>query len=145
MIMTPRPTRQVVPQPTCQVVRGHLGRDLGITGMGHLDFTDYRPFLDQLGRVAGSPPELFHPLDGARALEACAYVRAFLDLHVKNHRQPLLRGPSPRFPEVALLKPSISRPPFSGHVGRHHDGQRGDPSAAGAVAAGAADVQVGGA
>ena len=78
-------------------------RDLGITGMGHLDFTDYRPFLDQVGGVAGFPPELFGPLDGARALEAtCAYVRALFDLHVKGHPGPLLRGPSPRFPEVII-------------------------------------------
>jgi hypothetical protein len=69
--------------------------------MGHLDFTDYRPLLDQLGGVAGFPPELFGPLDGNRALEAtCAYVRAFFDMHVKGHRGSLLRRPSPRFPEV---------------------------------------------
>jgi dienelactone hydrolase len=78
-------------------------RDLGITGMGHLDFTDYRPFMDQLGGTVGFPPELFGPLDGARALDVTrAYVRAFFDRHLAGRGGQLVERPSASFPEVTF-------------------------------------------
>jgi dienelactone hydrolase len=78
-------------------------RDLGITDMGHMDFTDYRPFLDQLGGAAGYPPELFGPLDGTRALNITrAYVHAFFNRHLAGRDGQLVEQPSTRFPEVTF-------------------------------------------
>jgi dienelactone hydrolase len=78
-------------------------RDLGITGMGHLDFTDYRPVFDHLGGTAGFPPEMFGALDGARGLDVTrAYVRAFFDRHLSGRGGQLVERPSTRFPEVAF-------------------------------------------
>lgn len=78
-------------------------RDLGVTGMGHVDFTDYRPFMDQLGGTAGFPPEVFGSLDGARALDVTrAYVRAFFDRHLSGRDGQLVERPSPHFPEVTF-------------------------------------------
>ncbi|MCW6004803.1 hypothetical protein K1W54_09415 [Micromonospora sp. CPCC 205371] len=78
-------------------------RDLGITGMGHLDFTDYRPLLDQVGGTAGFPPEMFGALDGARALDVTrAYVRAFFDRHLSSRSGHLVERPSASFPEVTF-------------------------------------------
>ncbi len=78
-------------------------RDLGVTGMGHLDFTDYRPFLDQMGGTAGYPPEILGALDGARALDVTrAYVRAFFDRHLSGRGGRLVDRPSASFPEVTF-------------------------------------------
>jgi dienelactone hydrolase len=78
-------------------------RDLGITGMGHLDFTDYRPFFDQMGGTTGFPPEMFGVLDGARALDITrAYVRAFFDRHLSGRGGQLVERPSTNFPEVTF-------------------------------------------
>lgn len=33
------------------------------------------------------------------------YVRAFFDLHLRHRQQPLLDGPSARYPEVGFCTP----------------------------------------
>ncbi|NUP02710.1 MAG: alpha/beta hydrolase [Nonomuraea sp.] len=75
-------------------VTGDRKRWLTVTGAEHMSFVDYAVLQPQLGlpKVA---------LDGERALAITrAYVTAFLDLHLKGERQPLLDRPSADFPEV---------------------------------------------
>ena len=51
-----------------------------------------------LGEWLGLPPG---PLPGTRTIEILrTYLGAFTDLHLRHRPQPLLDGPSPRFPEV---------------------------------------------
>jgi hypothetical protein len=46
------------------------------------------------------------PLPGTRMIEVLrVYVAAFADLHLRHRPQPLLDGPSPRFPEVRFVGP----------------------------------------
>ncbi|MDP9866207.1 MULTISPECIES: alpha/beta hydrolase family protein [Streptosporangium] len=75
-------------------VTGDWKRWLTVTGAEHMSFVDYAVLQPQLGL-----PE--HPLDGERAVEITrTYVTAFLDLHLKGRRQPLLDRPSADHPEV---------------------------------------------
>lgn len=75
-------------------VRGEGKRWLTVTGAEHLSFVDYAVLLPQLGL-----PKT--PIDGERAVKITrAYVTAFLDLHLKGKRQPLLDKPSANYPEV---------------------------------------------
>lgn len=47
------------------------------------------------------------PLPGARIVEILRdYLAAFVDLHLRHRAQPLLDGPSPRFPEVRFVGPT---------------------------------------
>lgn len=70
-------------------------RWLLVTGAVHLSFTDLGLLTDQLGIDDGAD------IAGARAMEITRrYVAAFLDLHLRDRRQPLLDGPSARYPEV---------------------------------------------
>jgi predicted dienelactone hydrolase len=83
---------------TWQQLRGWK-RWLGVTGTTHSSFTDLAPLADQIGQP-------IQTLSGERASEITrAYVRAFLDLQLRGHAQPLLAGPSPRYPEVHFEAP----------------------------------------
>ncbi|MEV3987315.1 alpha/beta hydrolase [Streptomyces sp. NPDC049837] len=74
-------------------------RWLTIDGTQHLSFTDLAP----LGTQLGVPQQ---DLDGARCIAAVrAYVRAFLDTHLRGRHAPLLDGPSARYPEVRFHRP----------------------------------------
>jgi hypothetical protein len=72
-------------------------RWLLVAGAVHASFTDLALLADQVGLDigAGTP--------GARSLDITrAYVRAFLDQHLRGQPQPLLDQPSPRYPEVSF-------------------------------------------
>jgi predicted dienelactone hydrolase len=69
-------------------------RWLYLPDMGHSSFSDAALIVEWLGL----PPQ---PLPGVRVIEILrTYVAAFADLHLRHHPEPLLDGPSPRFPEV---------------------------------------------
>jgi predicted dienelactone hydrolase len=56
-----------------------------------------------LAEWLGLPPQ---PLPGTRTIEILrSYLAAFADLHLRYRHQPLLDGPSPRFPEVQFADP----------------------------------------
>ncbi|RBQ17540.1 alpha/beta hydrolase [Spongiactinospora rosea] len=70
-------------------------RWLVLPGADHQSFTDVPLFAGALG--LGAPGET----SAARSVEiARTYVLAFLDHHLRGTPQPLLDGPSPRYPEV---------------------------------------------
>ncbi|GAB3815162.1 hypothetical protein [Micromonospora zhanjiangensis] len=72
-------------------------RWLVVSGAVHLSFTDLAVLADQVGVDVGAA------LPGVRGLEIVrGYVRAFFDRHLRHRPQPLLDGPSPRYPEVAF-------------------------------------------
>ncbi|MBP2327740.1 dienelactone hydrolase [Kibdelosporangium banguiense] len=69
-------------------------RWLHVPDMQHASVSDAAVVVEWLGR----PPQ---PLPGTRVVEIVrTYVAAFVDLHLRHRPQPLLDGPSPRFPEV---------------------------------------------
>ncbi|GAB2494328.1 hypothetical protein ACWDTT_07245 [Streptosporangium sandarakinum] len=73
---------------------GDWKRWLTVTGAEHMSFVDYAVLQPQLGLPA-------FPIDGERSIAITrAYVGAFLDLHLKGKRRPLLDGPSDGYPEV---------------------------------------------
>lgn len=73
-------------------------RWLNVRGMEHLSFCDLPLFADRLGVKTEAT------LSGPRTVEIIrAYVGAFVDLHLRGRRQPLLDGPSRRYPEVRFL------------------------------------------
>ncbi|MEO3809877.1 alpha/beta hydrolase [Sphaerisporangium sp. B11E5] len=66
----------------------------------HQAFTDVPLLADVLG--IKNPSDL----SASRSTELTrTYVRAFLDLHLRRTPQPLLDGPSPRYPEVEFCTP----------------------------------------
>ena len=75
-------------------------RWLVVAGAVHASFTDLALLADQIGI------EVEAHLPGARSLEITrAYVRACFDQHLRGEPQPLLDGPSPRYPEVTFCSP----------------------------------------
>ena len=75
-------------------------RWLLVTGAIHASFTDLALLADQIGIGTGTD------LPGARSLDITrAYVRAFLDQHLRSKPQALLDQPSPRYPEVTFCSP----------------------------------------
>ncbi|MEV0585513.1 alpha/beta hydrolase [Nonomuraea sp. NPDC050310] len=69
-------------------------RWLSVRGMGHESFSDLAVLLGQLGAPLPGLP-------GDRCVRiVTGYVAGFLDLHLRKIPQPLLDGPSARFPEV---------------------------------------------
>lgn len=66
-------------------------------GSRHFDFSDYAVLFSPVLRTNG----LLGPIDGRRALSVTnAYLLAFFDRYLKGEKEPLLRGPSPAYPEV---------------------------------------------
>ncbi|MEU4835611.1 alpha/beta hydrolase [Streptosporangium sp. NPDC023615] len=81
-------------------------RWLVLSGAEHQSFTDLPLLAGALG-VRPAPGVLA----AARSSELTrAYVAAFLDLHLKSRRQPLLEKPSPRHPEVGFCPTACGRP-----------------------------------
>ncbi|MEU9830085.1 alpha/beta hydrolase [Streptosporangium sp. NPDC048047] len=80
-------------------------RWLVLSGSEHGSFTDSPLLEDALG--IRNPPGV---LPAARSAELVrSYVAAFLDRHLKSRRQPLLDGPSPRFPEAGFCPGACGR------------------------------------
>ncbi|WP_163509554.1 alpha/beta hydrolase family protein [Fodinicola acaciae] len=72
-------------------------RRLAVTGAVHASFTDYDVLTQQIGVDLGSK------LTGTRSVDITrAYVRAFVDQHLRGIPRRLLDRPSSRFPEVKL-------------------------------------------
>ncbi|MEU4406044.1 alpha/beta hydrolase [Streptosporangium sp. NPDC023963] len=81
-------------------------RWLVLSGSEHHSFTD----LPLLAGALGIRPS-HRALSGARSAELTrAYVAAFLDQHLKSRQQPLLKGPSPRYPEVTFCPATCGTP-----------------------------------
>ncbi|MBE3015750.1 alpha/beta hydrolase [Microbispora sp. NEAU-D428] len=78
-------------------------RWLVLPGADHQSFTDVPLLAGALGiAVPGG-------LSAARSVEITrAYVRAFLDRHLRHEPQPLLDEPSPRYPEVRFCTPGTA-------------------------------------
>jgi hypothetical protein len=75
-------------------------RWLLVAGAVHASFTDLALLADQAGIDIGAR------LPGARSLDITrAYVRAFLDQHLRGRPQALLDQPSPGNPEVTFCSP----------------------------------------
>jgi dienelactone hydrolase len=72
-------------------------RWLLVAGAVHASFTDLALLAGQAGLDVGAG------IPGARSLAITrAYVRAFVDQHLRGRPQPLLDHPSPRYPEVTF-------------------------------------------
>ena len=72
-------------------------RWLVVAGAAHASFTDISLLAEQFGIPTGAD------LPAVRSLEITrGYTRAFFDLHLRNRPQPLLNGPSTRYPEVTF-------------------------------------------
>ncbi|MFK3985363.1 alpha/beta hydrolase family protein [Micromonospora sp. NPDC050397] len=69
-------------------------RWLSVDGATHSSFTDFAPLGEQIGRPIQSLPA-----DRCVATTR-AYVRAFLDLHLRQRPRPLLDAPTPDYSEV---------------------------------------------
>ena len=68
-----------------------------VAGTQHASFTDAAVVADQLGLDFGASTT------GTRSMQITRrYNRAMFDLHLRHRPQPLLRGPSPRYPEVSV-------------------------------------------
>jgi dienelactone hydrolase len=75
-------------------------RWLVVAGAVHGSFTDLALLADQIGM------DIDAELSGARSLDITrAYVRAFLDLHLRGRPQALLDQPSQSYPEVLFCSP----------------------------------------
>ncbi|MFJ4900504.1 alpha/beta hydrolase family protein [Streptomyces sp. NPDC088727] len=83
---------------------GHLEgwkRWLTVAGAGHFSFTDLPYLGDRLGL-----PDAAVPLPAEQGWHLTRdYVAAFFDLHLRGIPQPLLDGPSARYPEVVFRQP----------------------------------------
>jgi hypothetical protein len=75
-------------------------RWLLVAGAVHASFTDLALMADQVGIDIGAATPAARSLDITRA-----YVRAFLDQHLRRRPQALLDQPSPRYPEVTFCSP----------------------------------------
>ncbi|WP_433727490.1 alpha/beta hydrolase family protein [Actinoplanes sp. CA-051413] len=72
-------------------------RWLVVTGAVHASFTDVAILAEQINLDIGTG------LPAIRSMEITrAYTRAFFDRHLRYKPQPLLDGPSTRYPEVAF-------------------------------------------
>jgi len=75
-------------------------RWLVVAGAVHASFTDLALLAGQAGLDTGAG------LSGARSLDITrAYVRAFVDQHLRGTPQALLNQPSHRYPEVTFCSP----------------------------------------
>ena len=72
-------------------------RWLVVAGTQHASFTDAAVVADQLGLDFGATTT------GTRSMQITRrYNLAMFDLHLRHQPQPLLRGPSTRYPEVTI-------------------------------------------
>lgn len=84
-------------------------RELVLTGSTHLSFTDFEVLYPQGGPIVGLTPEqviqVIGPLDPRRAVRAQRDIlRAFFDLHLRHRGTSLFDGPSPRYPDVEIVR-----------------------------------------
>ena len=80
-------------------------RDFQLLGSLHGTYFDGEVLFPQLAGVLGLTPDhlagLVGTINPARAITVeSAYVDAFFGRHLRHHREHLLDGPSPRFPEM---------------------------------------------
>ncbi|CAM3768811.1 lipase [Kibdelosporangium persicum] len=76
--------------------------DLNFPAGRHYTFTDAQWLLPKLG---GDHTGLIGTVDPAGAIDAQrAYIAAFFDEHLRKRPQPLLAGPSPRYPDVSFIR-----------------------------------------
>jgi hypothetical protein len=90
-------------------------RWLHVPEMEHLSVSDVAVLGEWLGVAV-------QPLSGVRSVEITrTYVAAFVDRHLRHRPQPLLDGPSPRFPEVDFVEPDrLIRTRHVHHAGADH-------------------------
>ncbi|WP_433305949.1 alpha/beta hydrolase family protein [Actinoplanes sp. CA-030573] len=91
-----------------QLLRGWR-LDVRAEGAVHGSYTDSQWLIPPLAAITGMSPEdlaeWVGTLDPGRAVRIQqAYPLAFFDLHLRNRRQRLLRGPSAAFPEVRFIR-----------------------------------------
>jgi dienelactone hydrolase len=84
-------------------------RDFQLLGSQHFSYSDAEVIYPQTAAVMGLTPAqlagIVGTIDPARAITVeSTYVDAFFDLHLRHHPEPLLDGPSARFPEM-LFQP----------------------------------------
>ena len=80
---------------------------LNLTGSKHATFTDFAPLLSQVAPILHRPPSWIidgiGTINGLRAVAVeRAYIGAFFDRYLRHQDSSLLRGPSPRYPEVVF-------------------------------------------
>jgi fermentation-respiration switch protein FrsA (DUF1100 family) len=79
--------------------------ELQLDGSGHLSFTDYQVLLPQAGTPAEALIPDFGTIDGERSIAVQrAYLRAFLDRHLRHRGSRLLMGPSAHFAEMRFMR-----------------------------------------
>lgn len=80
--------------------------DIILANSQHYTFSDFPIVLETLGIVPNATTAaklLVTELDGERALKiVTTYVKAFLDMVLKDRYSPLLKGPVAAFPEVSF-------------------------------------------
>jgi dienelactone hydrolase len=73
------------------------GYQITINGARHFNFTDNGAFASTFLRMEHA----LGSIDGQRALRTTSdYLRAFFDHHLKGSEEPLLEGPSKKYPEA---------------------------------------------
>lgn len=80
--------------------------ELRVAATAHMSFTDLQPLLRQTsGLLPALLPEKIGTIDGPRSvLLQRTYIRAFFDLHLLGHPNPLLTAPSPTWLEVGFTQ-----------------------------------------
>jgi dienelactone hydrolase len=83
-------------------------RDFQLLGSTHASYFDAEVLFPQVASAIGVPPvqldAALGTIDPARAITVeSTYVDAFFDRHLRHHREHLLDGPSPRFPEMVFV------------------------------------------
>ncbi|GHE02917.1 lipase [Streptomyces alanosinicus] len=84
-------------------------RELALIDSTHTSFTDLETLLPQAAPALGMTPsqvtQAIGTLDPHQAIHAQRdYVRAFFDLHLRHLDNHLLQHPSPRYPQIRLLR-----------------------------------------
>jgi predicted dienelactone hydrolase len=83
--------------------------ELRLDGSAHLSFNDGQLLYPQVAGVLGlGPADLVTLVGSINPQRSIAvqrrYLRAFFDQHLRQRREPLLAGPSPRFPEIQFVR-----------------------------------------
>ena len=79
--------------------------ELTVINSTHISFNDQAYLYDELRAIGGIPDlgDLFGTVGGKRILEIeYAYLSAFFDKCLLNQKEPLLEGPSAKYPEVVF-------------------------------------------
>jgi dienelactone hydrolase len=86
---------------------------LNLLGSKHDTFTDFAALVPQVAPILCEPPSWIiqgiGTIDGLRAVAVeRAYIGAWFDRYLRGHDSDLLNGPSPRYPEVAFTRSTVS-------------------------------------